>query len=76
MSDLLKLAERWEAEAKEHSGSAWTRRCEIARHLNRCARELRAEVAKMHADSGWCPNTSLRIPKGECGCCPDPEVKP
>jgi hypothetical protein len=23
---------------------------------------------------GWCPNTSLRIPKGDCGCCEDPDA--
>lgn len=31
-------------------------------------------VGEANAVSGWCPNTSLRIPKGECGCCPDPDA--
>jgi hypothetical protein len=46
--------------------------------LRDCDRE---RAARQPSDTdtagwGWCPNTTLRIPKGECGCCPDEPSSP
>jgi hypothetical protein len=36
--------------------------------IEEAARHLRER------DSAWCPNTSMRITKGDCGCCEDPDA--